>query len=90
VIATGFDRAGAMRSPSATASQTPVDLHDYTARLRGSGQSIDVATASKAAFARRPSLELPTALAVGAEGQALRDEGASAFDVPAFLRRQSE
>ena len=90
VIATGFDRAGAMRSPSATASQTPVDLHDYTARLRGSGQSIDVAAASKAAFARRPSLELPTALAAGAEGQALRDEGTSAFDVPAFLRRQSE
>jgi cell division protein FtsZ len=90
VIATGFDRAGAMRSPSATASQTPVDLHDYTARLRGSGQSIDVAAASRAAFTRRPSLELPTALAAGAEDQALRDEAASAFDVPAFLRRQSE
>jgi cell division protein FtsZ len=90
VIATGFDRAGAMRSPSAAASQTPVDLHDYTARLRGSGQSIDVAAASRAALARRPSLELPTALAAGAEDQALRDEAASAFDVPAFLRRQSE
>jgi cell division protein FtsZ len=90
VIATGFDRAGAMRSPSAAASQTPVDLHDYTARLRGSGQSIDVAAASRAAFARRPSLELPTALAAGAEDQALREEAASAFDVPAFLRRQSE
>jgi cell division protein FtsZ len=90
VIATGFDRAGAMRSPSAAASQTPVDLHDYTARLRGSGQSIDVAAASRAAFTRRPSLELPTALAAGAEDQALRDEAASAFDVPAFLRRQSE
>jgi cell division protein FtsZ len=90
VIATGFDRAGAMRSPSAAASQTPVDLHDYTARLRGSGQSIDVAAASRAAFTRRPSLELPTALAAGAEDQALRDGAASAFDVPAFLRRQSE
>jgi cell division protein FtsZ len=90
VIATGFDRAGAMRSPSAAARQPPVDLHDYTARLRGSGQSIDVAAASRAAFTRRPSLELPTALAAGAEDQALRDEAASAFDVPAFLRRQSE
>src|SRR5215211_4275934 len=90
VIATGFDRPSAAQAPSATASQTPVDLHDYTARLRGSGQSIDVAAASKAAFARRPSLELPTALAAGAEDQALREEAASAFDVPAFLRRQSE
>jgi cell division protein FtsZ len=90
VIATGFDRAGAMRSPAATASQTPVDLHDYTARLRGSGQSIEVAAASRAAFNRRPSMELPTALAAGAEDQGLRDEGAGAFDVPAFLRRQSE
>src|ERR687890_2723877 len=47
VIATGFDRAGAMRSPSATASQTPVDLHDYTTRLRAPTQSIDVATTSR-------------------------------------------
>src|SRR5215208_7173789 len=90
VIATGFDRAGAMRSPSATASHTPVDLHDYTTRLRAPAQSIDVATTSRAAFTRRPSMELPTALAAGAEDQAVRDEGASAFDVPAFLRRQTE
>src|SRR5215213_4353089 len=90
VIATGFDRAGAMRSPSATASHTPVDLHDYTTRLRAPAQSIDVATTSRAAFTRRPSMELPTALAAGAEDQAMRDEGASAFDVPAFLRRQTE
>jgi cell division protein FtsZ len=90
VIATGFDRAGAMRSPSATASQTPVDLHDYTTRLRAPAQSIEVTAASRGAFARRPSMELPAALAAGGEDQAVRDEGASAFDVPAFLRRQSE
>ncbi len=90
VIATGFDRAGAMRSPSATASQTPVDLHDYTTRLRAPAQSIDVAATSRGAFARRPSLDLPAALAAGAEDQVLRDDGAGAFDVPAFLRRQSE
>jgi cell division protein FtsZ len=90
VIATGFDRAGAMRSPSATASQTPVDLHDYTTRLRAPAQSIDVTAASRGAFARRPSMELPAALAVGAEDQAVRDEEPGAFDVPAFLRRQSE
>ncbi len=90
VIATGFDRAGAMRSPSATASQTPVDLHDYTTRLRAPAQSIDVAATSRGAFARRPSLDLPAALAAGAEDQVLRDDGVGAFDVPAFLRRQSE
>ena len=90
VIATGFDRAGAMRSPSASASQTPVDLHDYTTRLRAPAQSIDVAATSRGAFARRPSIDLPAALAAGAEDQVLRDDGAGAFDVPAFLRRQSE
>jgi cell division protein FtsZ len=90
VIATGFDRPGAMRSNAASASQTPVDLQDYTTRLRAPAQSIDVAAASRAAFTRRPSMELPTAMAVGAEDQAPRDEGETAFDVPAFLRRQSE
>ncbi len=65
-------------------------LHDYTTRLRAPAQSIDVAATSRGAFARRPSLDLPAALAAGAEDQVLRDDGAGAFDVPAFLRRQSE
>jgi len=90
VIATGFDRAGAARTPAATASQTPVDLHDYTARLRAPAQAIDVTTASRASFARRPPVDLPATLAAGAEDQAVRDEAASPLDVPAFLRRQSE
>jgi cell division protein FtsZ len=90
VIATGFDRAGASRSPAASPSQTPVDLHDYTTRLRAPAQTIDVAATSRAGFARRPSLDLPGTMAVGAEDQAVRDEAASPLDVPAFLRRQSE
>jgi cell division protein FtsZ len=90
VIATGFDRAGSSRSPAASPSQTPVDLHDYTTRLRAPAQTIDVAATSRAGFARRPSLDLPATMAAGAEDQAVRDEAASPLDVPAFLRRQSE
>ena len=66
VIATGFDRAARDAPPAATHSQTPVDLHDYTTRLRAPAQSIDVAATSRGAFARRPSLDLPAALAAGA------------------------
>jgi cell division protein FtsZ len=33
VIATGFDRKGASRSIPAAATQTPVDLHNYTAHI---------------------------------------------------------
>jgi cell division protein FtsZ len=95
VIATGFDR-GSARVPGPPTSQTPVDLHDYTARMRPGfpmQPSIDISAAPRSAFARRPALDmssLPAALAVGAEDQAQMDDAGSALDVPAFLRRQSE
>jgi cell division protein FtsZ len=94
VIATGFDRASA-RIPGGT-SQTPVDLHDYTARLRAPAQStIDLTAAGRGVpMSRRAPLDLghhPTAMAVGAEDQTLGgEEPESPLDVPAFLRRQSE
>ena len=93
VIATGFDRAGASRSPAASASQTPVDLHSYTTRLRAQPDGpIEVPSAARA-FSRRSPLEmpaLPAAMAAGAEHQSMGDGLDSPLDVPAFLRRQSE
>jgi cell division protein FtsZ len=94
VIATGFDR-GSARVPGPAVSQTPVDLHDYTARLRAPAQqSIDMTTPARMSFSRRPALDmssLPKAMAVGAEDQSpVDEEPASPLDVPAFLRRQSE
>jgi cell division protein FtsZ len=94
VIATGFDRMHA-RVPGASVSQTPVDLHDFTARLRAPAQqSIDMTTAPRVSISRRAGIDmtaLPKAIAVGAEDQApIAEEPASPLDVPAFLRRQSE
>jgi cell division protein FtsZ len=91
VIATGFDRPTA-RMPVSSATQTPVDLHDYTSRLRPTAQpSIDMTAAGRASFARRPAIDmanLPAAMAVGAEDHvAPTDDVESSFDVPAFLRR---
>jgi len=94
VIATGFDRVSASRSPAAAPSQTPVDLHSYTTRLRAQPDGpIEVPPAARA-FNRRAPLEmpvLPAAMAAGAENQSLgTDDLDSPLDVPAFLRRQSE
>jgi cell division protein FtsZ len=93
VIATGFDRATA-RLP-VSAMQTPVDLHDYTTRLRAPSQSsIDLTATGRVSIARRAPLDLgsrPAVMAVGAEDQMVgADEPESPLDVPAFLRRQSE
>jgi cell division protein FtsZ len=93
VIATGFDRM--TRSTAPSTSQTPVDLHDYTARLhpRQPPASIEVPpSASRGPIARRAGVDLtahPAAMAVGAEDQ-MFEASASPLDVPAFLRRQSE
>jgi len=92
VIATGFDRATSSRVPAATQSKTPVDLHNYT-NGRASSASIDMSATAKASFGRRSGIDMgsmPTAMAVGAEGQAADGEQESPLDVPAFLRRQSE
>ena len=89
VIATGFDRVSSSRMPAASATQTPVDLQDYTTRLRAPAQSIEVTPASRMTFARRPSLDISSMpAAVGAEDQAAASESMdSPLDVPAFLRR---
>ena len=91
VIATGFDRVAA-RMPAASASQTPTDLSDYTPRRRASAQQpIDMTTAGRMAFGRRPSIDVSSLpKAIGAEDQAIADETSPQLDVPAFLRRQSE
>jgi cell division protein FtsZ len=89
VIATGFDRVSSSRMPAPSATQTPVDLQDYTTRLRAPAQSIEVTPASRMTFARRPSLDISSMpAAVGAEDQAAASESMdSPLDVPAFLRR---
>jgi cell division protein FtsZ len=91
VIATGFDRAGAARTPSSSASQTPVDLNHYATRPR-SQEPVGMPLPSRP-LARRPSVELPApmAMAVGGESQPFEHmEEVSPLDVPAFLRRQHE
>ena len=85
VIATGFD-SGAARQPAATASQTPVDLQDYTTYLKDLG---------RLSIARRPAIDLTAAMPAPLPLKpAMTDAGdvdldaLSAFDVPAFLRRE--
>ncbi len=100
VIATGFDRAEA-RPPAPSSSHTPVDLGHYAAHLK---ERQDVPAAAPAmemgrlSIARRPALDLapPAAAAAQASSAELSPAGAgdmelealSAFDVPAFLRRE--
>ena len=101
VIATGFDYADEQRQPVAAANHTPVDLQHYTAHLKEKPEPVAPAPAmevGRLSIARRPSLDLPPAAAAAAptpaEGsssieQADTDlESLTAFDVPAFLRRE--
>jgi cell division protein FtsZ len=97
VIATGFDRSSP--NPALSSLPTPVDLANY-AELKQ--QSEPAAAGQRITLARRPSLELPRVsmaqpLAVGADDLSLREAttgaellDSSPFDVPAFLRRQSD
>ena len=102
VIATGFDCAEA-RQPVPSASQTPVDLQHYTAHLKEKAEVPAPAPAmemGRLSIARRPALDLAPAAAaaasaatVGGDRSALDAgeidlEALSAFDVPAFLRRE--
>ncbi len=88
VIATGFDARTAERP---AASETPVELQNYTSRRPASG---DVPVEPRVAIARRPAIELPLADApAGATSAAASDPSAdstSPLDVPAFLRRLNE
>jgi cell division protein FtsZ len=99
VIATGFDRVGASRQPSASAAMTPVDLHSYTAyqateKIAAAGGG----GGSRLSMSRRPVLEMPAATAQAAAADPGLDtfslgaefEPVSPLDVPAFLRRQQE
>jgi cell division protein FtsZ len=100
VIATGFDRLGASRQPSASAAMTPVDLHSYTAyqateKIAASGGG---GGGPRLSMSRRPVLEMPPATAQAAAADPGVDtfslgaefEPVSPLDVPAFLRRQQE
>jgi cell division protein FtsZ len=101
VIATGFGAQSASRSvPSSSAAQTPVDMTQYAEAGRLFGEaSAPVAAAErvssqKLSIARRPAFDLPLAAAPAAsdtQPQPMKDPDfdlGSAFDVPAFLRRQ--
>jgi cell division protein FtsZ len=95
VIATGFD-AVAAHEPAPSVSQTPVDLQHYTVHLKEKTETpaMDPGRLSMA-ITRRPGLDLaPTASAAQAGAAVVIDPGdvdleaLSAFDVPAFLRRE--
>jgi cell division protein FtsZ len=89
VIATGFDRAIVEAAPAAQASLvTPTDMSAY-ATVAQAPQERHVVNGGRVIVARRPAIELPSLVARQAALNAdeLGDEP-SAFDVPAFLRRQ--
>jgi cell division protein FtsZ len=97
VIATGFDRASAIKQATASSAATPVDLHSYTAyqateKIAAAGGG---GGGSRLSVARRPVLDMPVATAASDPSQNTFSPGAefepvSPLDVPAFLRRQNE
>ena len=96
VIATGFDREAPVQPGFSSTVQTPVDLHNYTVKLRGRPESIPERVAvSRLSIMRRPGIDIPppampaaAAPLAGADGDAL--DPPSPLDVPAFMRRQGE
>jgi cell division protein FtsZ len=97
VIATGFTPVAATRRPAAPGA-TPVDLSAYgdAVRMRAEQPPPAATTTPTISAGRRPALDLPFASA-GSRPATLSAPGAaaepdldlhSAFDVPAFLRRQ--
>jgi cell division protein FtsZ len=95
VIATGFETASSRRSVTGSTAHTPVDLQNYTARARAPEPALDRSAASRLTIARRPAVELSQPLtppmpadASEADTVEMEMEHASAFDIPAFLRRQ--
>ena len=101
VIATGFDSVVA-RQPVPSGHQTPVDLQHYTAHVKEKSDALAPAMEmARLSIARRPALDLAPAAAAAApaatmvaERSSALDAGdidleaLSAFDVPAFLRRE--
>jgi cell division protein FtsZ len=105
VIATGFDRLSASKQVAPSASQTPVDLQNYTAWRNEAAEAPRVAApaavaagggGARMAFVRRPVLEMPPVPVSAADPAAetispgAEFEPVSPLDVPAFLRRQNE
>ena len=93
VIATGFDRQSASKAVSASAAQTPVDLHSYAAWKQEPERVAAGGGGSRAVFSRRPVLDIPLAAPRSEAddmGPGAEFEPVSPLDVPAFLRRQSE
>lgn len=99
VIATGFDGTTARSTTGSSASQTPVDLQHYAARLKDRGEGL-VSEPGRLAISRRASLDLPlkeaAAAKIAAAPTGLADDLSdlaleldSPFDVPAFLRREN-
>jgi len=96
VIATGFDRTHGIKQPSASASQTPVDLQSYTSRRVEPTEKVaaTAGTHARLSISRRPVLEMPIGAAAGDPADTMSPgaefEPVSPLDVPAFLRRQNE
>jgi len=93
VIATGFDREGAMRQSVAPASTTPTDLQSYAGWRQDT--AVERATTARLTITRRPALEVSLgvpdvepAIVPPAAGEGELD--LESLDVPAFLRRQNE
>jgi cell division protein FtsZ len=89
VIATGFDRVGAMRSPAANTTQTPVDLSHYTTLQPRPDVAVG-AMPVRQPIARRQAIDMTKkmALAAGAENQNMMEgPDSSPLDVPTFMRR---
>jgi len=99
VIATGFDPVESQVAEPAP-SQTPVDLQQYTAHLKDKVEApeVPVLEQPRLSIARRPALDLAgmmqaqVRLASNDDSEAepgeVDLEALSAFDVPAFLRRE--
>jgi len=96
VIATGFDRPAAAKTPAASAALTPVDLQSYTSWRQETGERAAAAGGSRISISRRAVLELPLPLPPAPDSTpnqflaGAEFEPVSPLDVPAFLRRQSE
>jgi cell division protein FtsZ len=92
VIATGFDAAVASQSVPPE-HQTPVDLQHYTSHLKAKTEAPAVEP-GRLSIARRPALDLSAAVpprpapVPGADAADVELDALSAFDVPAFLRRE--
>ena len=96
VIATGFDRVPAQRDVSSSAQPTPVDLSSYAAWKQEDKVAVSGGASARGTVnMNRRTLNLPLATAVNGSHQGSGDsesdlDSGSHFDVPAFLRRQSE